>query len=97
MTPETPQQTPAGLLPPEDWKAPVGWQTLFTSQELLFHPDKTQIYQRVVRADQLVCQAKTVNSHEPKTHEIQTTGLGIDWADVEHEAQRALGRKILGE
>ncbi len=97
MTPEMSQQTPAGLLPPDDWKAPVGWQTLFNSQELLFHPDKTQIYQRVIREEQLICQAKTVNPHEPKDHVIQTTGLGIDWADVERQAKLALGRKMLGE
>ncbi len=97
MTPEATQQTNAELLPPADWKPPVGWQALFSSEELSFHPDRTWIYQRVTKVDQLILQAKTVNPQEPKEHVIKTTGLGVDWEDVELQAKLEFGRKMLGE
>jgi len=82
-------------VPPDGWEAPVGWQVLFTSQELSFHPDKTCIFQRVTKTNQVIEAAKNFST-EPKEDIIKTTGLGIDWADVQKEAKLAFGKKLLG-
>jgi len=66
----------------------------FSLSELSIHPSKTLIYQRVTKADEKIAEAQRTTSI-PKEHEIHTTGLGIDWTDVEREAKLALGKKLL--
>lgn len=84
------------LLPPKEWSPPIGWQSCFTLEELQSHPGREAIFQRITHVNQEIERAQKA-VHEPKKHVVQTTGFGVDWEDVEHQARRAFGRKLLGE
>jgi len=83
---------------PKGWKPPKGWQIFFSPGELATPPPLQSIYDRVSKA-QAEIEAARMHSGVPRQNEktMKTTGFGIDWADVERQAKRDLGKRLLGK